>query len=146
MLTGRFKFTDRLRLRVPDMRVEMFSVLNILLLFAILSLLNSRLILPVGIEISLPTTSAANGAETIGVITAQSENFIVFNGNMFSLDTLERGIKKYLTKSGLENCDSNAVLLRPDKSLPTGILVKICEIAKRAGYSAVQIATAAAAM
>jgi biopolymer transport protein ExbD len=92
-------------------------------------------------EIALPTGGESAYMETIGVITVQSEKFIMFNGNIFSLDTLELGIRKYLRKKNATNFAGNIVLLRPDKSLPVDALIKVCEIAKRAGYSGVQIAS-----
>ncbi|MDR1595657.1 MAG: biopolymer transporter ExbD [Puniceicoccales bacterium] len=128
-------------LREPDIGVELFGVLNILMLCCTFVLLNSRFILSPGVSISLPSVDAVEFVETMGVITVQSEKFIVFNGNIFSLDTLENGIKKYLR----ENCAGgssavSAILVRPDKSLPVFVLIKICEIAKKSGFSTVQVA------
>jgi biopolymer transport protein ExbD len=92
-------------------------------------------------EISLPVGGELQSIGTTGVITVQSEKFIMFDGNIFSLDTLEWGIKKYLQGKNCGESRENVVLVRPDKSLSVEILIKICEIARKSGYSAVQIAS-----
>ncbi|MDR1413330.1 MAG: biopolymer transporter ExbD [Puniceicoccales bacterium] len=137
----RFSFASSLRLQKPDARVELFDVLNLLLLFCVFFLLNSRFILSPGIAISLPSVATVEARETMGVVTVQSEKFIMFNGNIFSLDTLAQGMKKYLVKNHGENSRGNVILLRPDRSLSVDVLIKVCEIAKNVGYSAVQIST-----
>jgi biopolymer transport protein ExbD len=125
----------------PDTGIDVFNVLNILVLFWFFFLLNSRFILSPGIEITLPVASAMESKKTVGIITVQSENLIMFNGDIFSLDTLKQGIKKYLEKKHTESVEENKiVLVRPDKSLPIDTLLKICRISKEAGYSSVQIA------
>jgi biopolymer transport protein ExbD len=137
----KLKFVPAIRLREPDTRVESFCILNILILFCCFSLLNSRFVLPPGTAIALPSVGNVDSRETIGVVTVQSEKFIMFNGNIFSLETLERGLGEYLKKNHGSNVGHDAILVRPDKSLPVDTLLKICEIAKRSGYATVQIAT-----
>lgn len=143
MPVARFKFADACKLREPDRRIELFNVLNILVLFFMFFMLNSRFVLSPGVAIALPTVAATEIGDTIGVMTVQSEKFIMFNGNIFSLDTLGQGIKKYLGKNFGENPGQMAILIRPDKSLPVNVLLKVCEIARKSGYAAIQIASSA---
>jgi biopolymer transport protein ExbD len=109
-------------------------------------LLNSRFILSPGVEIRLPQSDTAEMKKTVGIITIQSEKFIIFNGDIFTLDSIKYGMKKYLKAKCSEKADETSVLLvRPDKSLPVDVLLKICEIARDAGYANVQIATSSLA-
>jgi biopolymer transport protein ExbD len=140
MLISSSEFSKRIKLLEPDLRLELFNILNLLTLFCVFFLLNSRFILSPGTGISIPVSENLDRKETIGVITAQSDKFVILNGNIFSLDTLEYGIKKYLRGKKNGNSAKNVVLIRADRSLPVGVLVKICEIAKKSGYSSVQIA------
>ncbi|MDR1401899.1 MAG: hypothetical protein LBI81_03010 [Puniceicoccales bacterium] len=135
-----FNFSGSLRLLEPDTHIELFDVLNFLLLICVFSLLNSRFILFPGVGISLQAAETIEARETMGVVTVQSEKFIVFNGNIFSLDTLAQGMKKYLGEKHVENSHGNVLLVRADRSLPVDVLVKVCKITKNVGYSAVQIA------
>jgi biopolymer transport protein ExbD len=130
------------RLQSLDTSVNLFNILNILTLFGILFLLNSRFILSPGVEIELPQSKTSEARKTMGVVTVQSEKFIMFNGDIFTLDSLKYGMKKYLdAKRVAKENDDLVLLLRPDRSLPSGILLKICEIARDVGYANVQIAT-----
>jgi biopolymer transport protein ExbD len=130
------------RLQPLDTSMNLFNILNILTLFGILFLLNSRFILSPGVEIKLPSPNASTARKTMGVVTVQSEKFIMFNGDIFSIDSLKHGMKKYLdAKRATKEDEDLVILLRPDKSLPSGVLLKICEIARDAGYANVQIAT-----
>jgi biopolymer transport protein ExbD len=141
MLTKRFRFMEVSRLQPLDTGMNLFNILNILMLFGILFLLNSRFILSPGIEIELPRSNTSEARKTMGVVTVQSEKFIMFNGDIFTIDSLRYGIKKYLDAKYAAKEDGDPILLiRPDRSLPSGILLKICEIARDAGYANVQIA------
>ncbi|MDR1173175.1 MAG: biopolymer transporter ExbD [Puniceicoccales bacterium] len=142
ILTKRFRFMGVSRLQPLSTGMDIFNILNILTLFGILFLLNSRFILSPGVEIELPSSKAPEAKKTIGVVTIQSEKFIIFNGDIFTIDSLKHGMKKYLDAKCAAKGDEDLVLLiRPDRSLPSDVLLKICEIAKDAGYANVQIAT-----
>ncbi|MDR1432876.1 MAG: biopolymer transporter ExbD [Puniceicoccales bacterium] len=138
----RYKFADACRLREPDRRVELFNVLNVFALLLMFFAINSRFVLSAGVPIALPVFGGQEFSATAGVITVQSEKFMVFNGNIFSLDTLAQGIGKFLRKNFGENLGQAAILIRPDRSLPVDVLMKVCEIAKKSGYATVQIASA----
>lgn len=130
------------RLQPLDTSMDIFNIFNILTLFGILFLLNSRFILSPGVEIELPQSNASTAMKTIGVVTVQSEKFIMFNGNIFTIDSLKYGMKTYLdAKCATKGDEDLVLLLRPDKSLPSSVLLNICEIARDAGYTNVQIAT-----
>ncbi|MDR1457651.1 MAG: biopolymer transporter ExbD [Puniceicoccales bacterium] len=142
MLTKRFRFMEVSRLQPLDTSMNLFNILNILIIFGILFLLSSRFILSPGVEIELPQSNAFEARKTMGVVTVQSEKFIMFNGDIFTIDSLRYGMKKYLDAKCTAKEDEDPVLLiRPDRSLPSWVLLKICEIARDAGYANVQIAT-----
>jgi biopolymer transport protein ExbD len=129
------KFVDRIGLPAIDSAVNLFDVLNVLLLLAVFLSLGSRLVLPPGIGISLPTTGSMDVRETVAVLTAQSEKLLIFNGDICSMDTIGKAMEKQRRGDG-----KLAILIRPDRSLPVGTLLKICEIVEKAGYDSVQIA------
>jgi biopolymer transport protein ExbD len=123
------------------MGIELFCVLNVLALAYAFFLLNSRFLLSPGIAISLPGTADVECRKTVGTVSVQSEKLVVFNGNIFSLDTIGTGMRKFLRANHLENTAEPAILIRPDEALPVSVLIKICEIAKKSGFSTAQIAT-----
>jgi biopolymer transport protein ExbD len=130
------------RLQPLDTSMNLFNILNILMLFGILFLLSSRFILSPGVEIELPQSNASEARKTMGVITVQSEKFIMFNGDTFTIDSPKNGMKKYLdAKCAAKEDEDPVLLLRPDRSLPSSILLKICEIARDVGHANIQIAT-----
>ncbi|MDR0742001.1 MAG: hypothetical protein LBE98_00870 [Puniceicoccales bacterium] len=142
ILTNRFRFMGIARLHPLDTSMDLFNILNILTLFGILFLLNSRFILSPGVAIKLSQSNASTARKTMGVVTVQSEKFIMFNGDIFTIDSLKYGMKKYLdAKCAAKEDEDLILLLRPDRSLPSRVLLKICEIARDAGYTNVQIAT-----
>ncbi|MDR1528663.1 MAG: biopolymer transporter ExbD [Puniceicoccales bacterium] len=142
ILTKRFRFIGASQLQPLDTSMGLFNILNILTLFGMLFLLNSRFILSPGVTIELPQSNAPEARKTMGVVTVQSEKFIMFNGDIFTMDSLKYGMKKYLdAKCPVKEDEDLVLLLRPDRSLPAGILLKICEIARDAGYVNIQIAT-----
>jgi biopolymer transport protein ExbD len=136
----RFKFIDGITLNPSDMEIGLFNVLNMIALFSIIVLLNSRFVLSPGFEISLPYTEALEATETTGVVTVQSENFIMFNGNICSLNTLEQAIKQHMAKSNIKSFADQTMLIRQDKSISVETLIKICDIAKKFDYSHINIA------
>ncbi|MDR2778885.1 MAG: biopolymer transporter ExbD [Puniceicoccales bacterium] len=142
MSAKRFKFIGVSRLQPPDVAIDLFNILNMLVLLGMFFLLNSRFIISPGIGIELAKLDIVEARKTVGVLTVQSERLIMFNGDIFTLDSLGYGMKKYLKKVKPSEKDGNdpVLLVRPDKSLSVNVLLKICSIAKDAGYENVQIA------
>jgi biopolymer transport protein ExbD len=135
------KFVDHIRLPAIDSTVGLFDILNLLLLFAAFFSLNSRFILSPGLGVALSTVGVVEARKTIGVLTVQSEKLLMLDGDICSIDTLGRTVEKY-RRAGGGTPTGTAILIRPDRSLPVGTLLKICEIVKAAGYETVQIAAA----
>ena len=128
------------RLRSIDMSIGLFDVLNLCLLLAGLFMANSRFILSPGVPLDLPIVTDVQSAETVGNLTVQSEKLIILDGKIFSLNTLEGGIRNFLKKYEVDGLKNKSFLVRGDRSIDMSTMLKIYEILQRVGFGNVQMA------
>ncbi len=138
--TGRVSLTRPLglesRLTPPDRGLDFVPLLNVLLLGLLFSLLGSRFVFPPGMSVELPrsTQAALPGLPAVAVLTARSDNVFLYNGRIHSLDTLTAALQD-------SRPERDAVLLlRLSREVTMQAFLQVCEAARRAGFSQVQIA------
>lgn len=130
-----------MRLRHPNCTIDIFPILCLVLIFASFLSINSKLVLPAGITIKLPYSNNTTSITTIGTITVQSANFIIFEGQLLTLENLRDNLTDFLHINNIDQSSSISLLIRCNRSVPLQVVLEICEIAKSAGYTNIHIAT-----
>lgn len=141
MWLNNLNFAKNVRLRHPNSTIDVFPILCLVLIFVSFLSINTKLILPAGITIKLPFATNATSITTTGTITVQSSNFIIFEGQILTLETLYDSLVEFLHTNNIHQSSSISLLVRCDRSVPLQVVLKICEIAKFAGYTNLHIAT-----
>ena len=131
----------------PDLRFNSVPFLDVCIIVLFFALANSRFILASGVgidfkELDLPQAgeSLVAGRPTVGnftMVSFRQDDIIMFEGGRYLLDRVERPLQRYVEQNGLEG---SVLLIKLDRSVPTEQLLRLCEIARRAGFSGVQIA------
>jgi biopolymer transport protein ExbD len=104
------------------------------------SLLSSRFVFAPGISLSLPTTARAPGdivaaSSVLTVSEIEGREMLIFNGGIFTLETLQRAFDERERTS-----EAEILLVRLDQTVSMQLLVRVCELAEFSGFSRVQIA------
>lgn len=141
MWLNNLNFSKNIRLRHPNCTIDIFPILCLVLIFISFLSINTKLILPAGITIKLPSISNPTSISTTGTITVQSSNFIIFEGQILTLENLYDNLVAFLHTNNIHPSASVNLLLRCDRSVPLQVILKICEISQLAGYTNIHIAT-----
>lgn len=88
-----------------------------------------------GLAVDLPklSQSEAMSLPVSKVLSVMDEHMLLFEGSIYSLEELGQVWSK-------GPCFKGRLLLKCDKVAPLGIVLEICELAKKAGFEGVQIA------
>lgn len=117
---------------------NMWSFMCVCVIFASAYILNSHFMLMPGLSVSIPTTQSTTYAKAENVLQVQSDDFMVFDEEFLSIKTLPAALKKSL---GINKNNDACLLIIVDKTIQLENFIKICDIAKSAGYSDLHLAT-----
>ncbi len=118
-------------------KLDLIPLVDVVLLLLIFFMLTSHFMFPPGIRIDLPKamTSKAIHEQTL-VLTVTSENVLYLNDEPITLKELELLLKK----SRLPN-ENRSLLIKADRKASLGRIVQIWDIAKKAEFEYINIAT-----
>ena len=121
---------------VPDKRIDVAPLFDVLLISLLFLLLGSRFIFAPGETISLPILQAqdAAGVATVSVLTYKSDELMILDGSITTLDRWKQQIARSKTPA------EGVLLVKADRELPLQTLLRLAELAREAGYSGLQIA------
>ena len=127
----------------PDLKIDIFVILNILLVIGMYLLLNSKIFLPAGVCMELPHSEHVQRAAVSHIITVKAgtkENkLLILDDKISSINSLKRDLQLQDSQKNHQNYES-PILLRVDRSTTFETIVKISNIIKDAGYIGVELA------
>ena len=119
--------------------IPMIDVVFQLILFFLVS--TTFAILP-AMSVKLPSSETAEGASFDSItITAQTNGTIWFNDTKVSLEELETTLSNFDT--GEVEKSKFPIMLEADEMVTNGTIVKIFDVLRKAGFSAVNLRTTA---
>lgn len=141
MITRPFNFEAHLK--KPGGGPVVIPYVNVCLLFLFFTLLSSKFVLAPGVSLSLPTAKAADSSAlpTYKVLTVgevQGSERLIFEDRILNLDSFEKELPTLLKA---KEARETVLLVRMDKGVSVQTLVRVCEIAREAGFREVRIAT-----
>lgn len=138
MITRPFNFEAHLRR--PTARLEVVPFINVCLILLFFALLHSRFVVAPGVSLALPTTKAEpmDAVATSRVLTVkevQGGEMLIFEGRILKLESFEKALAGFTA-----GAPGEVLLVRADRDVSVQLLVRVCELAERAGFQRVQIA------
>jgi len=129
------------RLSAPPRDLDALFWVNVGLLLLFFSLLGSRFVLApglsmqVGSELILPgSRSTTQGAASV-VVSYRRDNMVLFEGEIFELGDLGPRLGQYAKEH-----PGSGMLLRCDKAVSMQGFLKLCDLARAAGFARVLVA------
>lgn len=130
---SRFKYKEE----TADILANMAPMADVVFLLLIFFMLTSSFILEPGIDIDLPkAVTAEDQLRQKHVLTITRDNTLLLDEDIVSFTTLQRVLED--TFSGEE---AKLLIVRADKTVPHGLVVKALDISRRAGVFQLAIAT-----
>lgn len=127
------KYKDKIHVSLIDLAPMTDMVFQVLLFF----ILSSSFIVEPGIKINLPKSQTSElQLQQKLIITIDANEQIFVEGKPVPVDTLEERIKLLLPYYS-----EKVVVIRADKNVRHGVVVKVMDIAKLAGAARLAIAT-----
>lgn len=123
-----------------SVNVSCIPFLDVLVIAFFITLLSSKFIFAPGMAIDLPTARHGGhpGTGSTAVISVNHTNMIFFEGQIVSEKNLLPVLKKHISES--EGNGEHILLAKISKNANTSTFFNICEIAKLAGFSHIQLA------
>ncbi|MDZ7330769.1 MAG: biopolymer transporter ExbD [candidate division KSB1 bacterium] len=117
--------------------INITSLIDVMFLLLIFFMVSSTFIEQPGMKLELPESKSAT-VEQIKelVLEITAEQRMLLNQDPVSIENLESKIKQLLP-----NLAENSLVLKADRSVPHGMVVKVMDIAKLSGIEKLVIAT-----
>ncbi len=137
MLTSPFELNKHVK--ELAINFDPLPFIDICIIAFFLTLNSSRFLMAPGISISLPEigSSSLTGSPIAAVMTVRENNSIIFEGEIFSIESLSNKLMTYLEESQIQR---STLLIKVDKNVSIQNLLKISNIARNAGFNNAQIA------
>lgn len=135
--TKPFAFRDRLR--SADTRIDFIPVLDLIVIAMLVSLLFTRFVSLPGVRVDLPVTEMRmqHSSQSVAVLTIGNNEMLFFNSAVFELRTIQQGFERYIEDSrGV----SPVLLVKAGHRMELQAFLRLCEMAKSAGFVQVQLA------
>ncbi|PXA05694.1 hypothetical protein DDZ13_02140 [Coraliomargarita sinensis] len=132
-------FGFRGRLRRADTRIDFIPVLDMIVIAMLFSLLFTRFVTLPGVRVDLPVTEMRmqHSQQAVAVLTIGNNGMLFFDGAVFESATIQRGFERYIESSdGVEP----VLLVKADFAMEMQDFLRLCELAKEAGFVQVQLA------
>ncbi len=148
--TGNFKAVRLVLPKKLDVGLEFAPLFDVLLIALMFTLLGSGFITApgFGVDLSAPETSeealklpeTAPGKplpgvtvdEYVSVLNIRGKSMIIFQGHIYSVETFEQAMKSFKGHGTL--------LVKMDKSVDAQTFLRVCQLAKEAGFERAQMA------
>jgi biopolymer transport protein ExbD len=139
-ITQPLNFKRNLRLKALGLEWDSIPLITLLTIAFMFSLLDRNIFQQPGLAIKLPeaTQELLNSVSSITVLTVTPNRTFILGGKLYTLATLTHGFQKAIINGG---ADEPILLLKADHGTEMQLLFEICELAKKAGFVKVQIAT-----
>lgn len=136
-LTEPFDF--RSRLRPADSRLDFVPVLDLIVIALLVSLFFTRFVSMPGVRVDLPVTEMRmqHSQDSVAVLTIGNNGMLLFDGAVFESGTIARGFQNYMEESVR---GSPVLLVKADVAMEMQEFLRLCELAKEAGFIQVQLA------
>ncbi|MGC6424440.1 MAG: ExbD/TolR family protein [Lentimonas sp.] len=125
----------------PKMKLDLVPVLDLLTIGLMISLLFTRFVMVPGVQIDLPDSDLRiphNGG-SVAVLTIGNKGMLYFDGSVYEQASIERAFNQHIrARSG--SAGEAVLFVKAQGSMPLESLLKLCEMAQKAGFSQVQIA------
>jgi len=119
-------------------QLDVAPVASIAFLLVLFLLLNSALVFPPGVRITLPVASDLPGASGPSVTVAMDASGQLFFENQI---ILEQNLKERLAQAARDSADPLILVVQLDRSLRVEELVRLSVLAREAGMQHVVLAT-----
>ena len=136
-----FDFSQFRKAQDIDTKINLSPILCMITILSMFFLFNSRFVLSPGVDITLPVSDYAVASDSIGFLTVKNEKFIILDGSVCSIDSLGKYLDSFLKRHKISDAKNLSMMVIGDESLPLGLLIKVCDIVKSAGYGHVKIAS-----
>jgi biopolymer transport protein ExbD len=116
---------------------NMAPMADIVFLLLIFFMLTSSFVLEPGIDVDLPkAVTAEDQLRQKHVLTITRDNTLLLDEDVVSFSTLERILRDTFTGEGVK-----LLIVRADKNVPHGLVVKALDVSRQAGVTQLAIAT-----
>lgn len=136
-----FDFSQFRKVQDIDTKINLSPILCMITILSVFFLFNSRFVLSPGVDITLPVSDYAIDSESIGFLTVKNEKFIILDGSVCSIDSLGEYLGNFLKRHKISDAKNLSMMVIGDESLPLGLLIKVCDIIRSAGYGHIKIAS-----
>ena len=136
-----FDFSQFRKVQDVDTKINLSPILCMITILSMFFLFNSRFVLSPGVDITLPVSDYAIDSESIGFLTVKNEKFIILDGSVCSIDSLGEYLDSFLKRHKISDAKNLSMMVIGDESLPLGLLIKVCDIIRSAGYGHIKIAS-----
>lgn len=132
-------FAFRKRLRQADTHMDFIPVLDMIVIAMLVSLLFTRFVSLPGVRVDLPVTEMRmqHSQQAVAVLTIGNNGMLFFNGAVFESAAIQRGFERYIESADSEN---PVLLIKADFAMEMQDFLRLCELAKLAGFVQVQLA------
>lgn len=132
-------FAFRARLRRVDTRIDFIPVLDMIVIAMLVSLLFTRFVSLPGVRVDLPNTEMRmqHASQAVAVLTIGNNGMLFFDGAVVNAGTIEQGFRRYIESSERE---TPVLLIKANYSMQIQDFLRLCELAKAAGFNQVQLA------
>ena len=122
------------------MAVDLTPMIDVVFQLILFFLVSTTFALLPAINVNLPESSTAQGAEIAGItITMQSNGKMWFNDEQVSLKTLGQKLASFDTEG--KKKDEYPVTLEADENVTNGSIVKIFDILREQGFVSINLRT-----
>lgn len=136
-----FDFSQFRKAQDVDTKINLSPILCMITILSMFFLFNSRFVLSPGVDITLPVSDYAVASDSIGFLTVKNEKFIILDGSICSIDSLDECLDSFLKRHKISDAKNLSMMVIGDESLPLGLLIKVCDIIRSAGYGHIKIAS-----
>ena len=117
--------------------INITSLIDVLFLLLIFFMVSSTFLEQPGMKLELPSAKSTEVARVEKLVLYISPNDeIIFNDQVVHIDSLEIAFK-----SAIPLAEEKTLVLKADKRVPHGTVVKVMDIAKRAGLHKLVVGT-----
>ena len=117
--------------------INITSLIDVLFLLLIFFMVSSTFIEQPGMKLELPESKSSTTEKIKDlVLEITSDGDLILNDTPISLDKLENKLKKLLP-----SLEEKTLVLKADKSIPHGTVVKVMDLARLSGLEKIVIAT-----
>ena len=128
------QFSEK-RQRKPIINIT--SLIDVLFLLLIFFMISSTFVEQPGMRLELPESKPSTTEKIRDlVLEITADGSLILNDNPVSLDNLEKQLKEMLPR-----LEEKSIVLKADKTIPHGTVVKVMDIARLSGLEKLVIAT-----